>query len=154
MLNAVQALSRERARKQGIEVTLANDPKAGTMIGDERRLKQALFNLISNAIQYTPTGGRIELSARRDGDRIVFAVTDTGIGIRPEDRQRVFEKFERTTDGRVRAPGLGLGLSLVKSFIELHGGSIELNSTPGQGTTVLCSLPISDPTVIPSPDGT
>ena len=153
MLNAVQALSRERARKQGIEVTLANDPQAGSMIGDERRLKQALFNLISNAIQYTPTGGRIELSARRDGDRIVFAVTDTGIGIKPEDRQRVFEKFECTTDGRVRAPGLGLGLSLVKSFIELHGGSIELNSTPGRGTTVVCSLPISDPTVVPSSEG-
>ena len=141
MLNAVQSLSRERARKQGIEVTLANDLTVGSMIGDERRLKQALFNLISNAIQYTPTGGRIELSARRVADRIVFSVTDTGIGIKPEDRQRVFEKFERTTDGRVRAPGLGLGLSLVKSFIELHGGSIELTSASGRGTTVACSLP-------------
>jgi len=145
MLNSVQALSRERARKQGIEVVLAIEAKTGSMIGDERRLKQALFNLISNAIQYTPTGGRIELQARRDNDRIVFAVADTGIGIRPEDRQRVFEKFERTTDGRVRAPGLGLGLSLVKSFIELHGGEIELNSIPGRGTTVICRLPASDP---------
>jgi signal transduction histidine kinase len=144
MLNSVQALSRERARKQGIEVVLAIEAKTGSMIGDERRLKQALFNLISNAIQYTPTGGRIELQARRDDDRIVFAVADTGIGIRPEDRQRVFEKFERTTDGRVRAPGLGLGLSLVKSFIELHGGEIELNSIPGRGTTVICRLPASD----------
>jgi len=150
MLNAVQALSRERARKQGIEVTLANDLKTVSMIGDERRLKQALFNLISNAIQYTPTGGRIELSARREGERIVFAVTDTGIGIRPEDRQRVFDKFERTNDGRVRAPGLGLGLSLVKSFVELHGGSIELNSTPGRGTSVVCSLPVSDADPAPS----
>jgi nitrogen-specific signal transduction histidine kinase len=145
MLNSVQALSRERARKQGIDVTLSVEPDAGSIIGDERRLKQALFNLISNAIQYTPTGGRIDLSARREDDAVVFAVTDTGIGIKPEDRLRVFEKFERTTDGRIRAPGLGLGLSLVKSFIELHGGSIELESMPGQGTTVVCRLPLQPP---------
>jgi signal transduction histidine kinase len=143
MLHSVQTLSRERARKQGIEVVLAVEPGTGSMMGDERRLKQALFNLISNAIQYTPTGGRIELQARRDNDRIIFAVADTGIGIKPEDRQRVFEKFERTADGRVRAPGLGVGLSLVKSFIELHGGEIELNSVPGRGTTVVCRLPAS-----------
>lgn len=143
MLNAVQALSRERARKQGIAVTLSCDPKIGSMVGDERRLKQALFNLISNAVQYTPTGGSIELSARRENGAVVFAVADSGIGIKPEDRQRVFEKFERTTDGRIRAPGLGLGLSLVKSFIELHGGSIELDSAPGKGTTVVCRLPVS-----------
>jgi signal transduction histidine kinase len=150
MLHSVQALSRERARKQGIEVVLAVDSRTGGMIGDERRLKQALFNLISNAIQYTPTGGRIELQAHREGDRVVFAVADTGIGIKPEDRQRVFEKFERTRDGRVRAPGLGVGLSLVKSFIELHGGEIELNSVPGRGTTVVCTLPASSEA--PPPD--
>jgi signal transduction histidine kinase len=150
MLHSVQTLSRERARKQGIEVVLAVDAKAGMMIGDERRLKQVLFNLISNAIQYTPTGGRIELQARRENDHVIFAVADTGIGIRPEDRQRVFEKFERTTDGRVRAPGLGLGLSLVKSFIELHGGEIELNSIPGRGTTVVCRLPASGDLATPN----
>lgn len=145
MLNSVQALSRERARKQGIEVTLSCDPDIGSMVGDERRLKQALFNLISNAIQYTPTGGRIALAARRERNAVVFSVTDTGIGIRPEDRERVFEKFERTVDGRLRAPGLGLGLSLVKSFIVLHGGDIELDSAPGKGTTVVCRLPLSVP---------
>ncbi|HTI85862.1 MAG TPA: ATP-binding protein [Alphaproteobacteria bacterium] len=145
MLNSVQALSRERARKQGIEIALACDTDAGTMVGDERRLKQALFNLISNAIQYTPPGGRIELSARRDGNAVTFAVADTGIGIRPEDRERIFGKFERTVDGRLRSPGLGVGLSLVKSFIELHGGEIELESAPGQGTTVMCRLPIESP---------
>jgi signal transduction histidine kinase len=150
MLHSVQTLSRERARKQGIEVVLAVEPGTGSMVGDERRLKQALFNLISNAIQYTPTGGRIELQAHRDADRIVFAVADTGIGIKPEDRQRVFEKFERTADGRVRAPGLGVGLSLVKSFIELHGGEIELNSIPGRGTTVVCRLPASSEPSAPS----
>jgi len=141
MLNSVQALSRERARKQGIEVALDCDAGVGSMLGDERRLKQALFNLISNAIQYTPTGGRIALSARRENDMVIFSVADTGIGIKAEDRERVFEKFERTVDGRIRAPGLGLGLSLVKSFVELHGGDIELNSVPGRGTTVVCRLP-------------
>ncbi|HET9149815.1 MAG TPA: ATP-binding protein [Alphaproteobacteria bacterium] len=146
MLNSVQALSRERARKQGIDVTLACDPDIGSMIGDERRLKQALFNLISNAIQYTPTGGRIALSARREADAVSFSVTDTGIGISPEDRERVFEKFERTVGGRLRAPGLGLGLSLVKSFIALHGGDIALDSAPGKGTTVVCRLPLTGAT--------
>lgn len=147
MLNSVQALSRERARKQGIDVTLSCEPDIGSMIGDERRLKQALFNLISNAIQYTPTGGRIALSARRDADTVSFSVADTGIGISPEDRERVFEKFERTVGGRLRAPGLGLGLSLVKSFIALHGGDIALDSAPGKGTTVVCRLPLTGATV-------
>ncbi|MGE5539176.1 MAG: ATP-binding protein [Gemmatimonas sp.] len=153
MLNSVQALSRERARKQGIEVALACDPRAGMIVGDERRLKQALFNLISNAIQYTPPGGRIELSAHRDPEHVVFAVADTGIGIRPEDRERIFEKFERTVDGRLRSPGLGVGLSLVKSFIELHGGDIALNSVPGRGTTVVCRLPIDESAAGPVANG-
>jgi signal transduction histidine kinase len=153
MLNSVQALSRERARKQGIEVTLSCEADVGSMLGDERRLKQALFNLISNAIQYTPTGGRISLSARRDDETIVFSVADTGIGIKPEDRERVFEKFERTVDGRIRAPGLGLGLSLVKSFIALHGGKIELDSAPGRGTTVVCRLPVDTVTADTPPAG-
>jgi signal transduction histidine kinase len=147
MLNSVQALSRERARKQGIDIRMAVETDAGSMVGDERRIKQALFNLISNAIQYTPSGGHIDLSARRENGSVVFSVADTGIGIKPEDRQRVFEKFERTSDGRVRAPGLGLGLSLVKSFVELHGGSIELDSAPGHGTVVICRLPLSPPPV-------
>ena len=153
VLESVVALTRERARSQNLSLTMICPPEIGAIEADERRLKQALFNLISNALKFTPAGGSIRLEARLDGQPrglpgqhdgrdVILAVADTGIGIAAADQQRIFEKFERG-DPRPREYGAGLGLSLVKSLIELHGGSVAIESEPGAGTTILCRLPAS-----------
>ena len=151
MLESVIALTRERARSQDLTLTMSCPPDIGAIEADERRLKQALFNLISNALKFTPSGGSVRLEARLDGGAggrradgdapdLVLAVADTGVGIPAADHVRVFEKFERG-ERHPREFGAGLGLSLVKSLIELHGGSVTIESEPGAGTTVLCRLP-------------
>ncbi|MGD9617000.1 MAG: ATP-binding protein [Alphaproteobacteria bacterium] len=143
LLEAVAVLSRERARMQNVVLDVNCPHGIGAVEADERRLKQALFNLVSNAIKFTPPGGSIRLEARIDADAagdVILAVVDTGIGIAASDQQRVFEKFERGTL-RNRETGAGLGLSLVKSLIELHGGSVAIRSGVGEGTTILCRLP-------------
>jgi len=139
MMSSVLTLSRERARNQNLALEFDCPGDIGTLRGDERRLKQALFNLISNALKFTPAGGSVTLRARRDGNEVALEVADTGVGVPPEDQQRIFEKFERGNP-QARQSGPGLGLSLVKSFIELHGGRIELTSREGFGTTVTCYL--------------
>jgi signal transduction histidine kinase len=139
LMSSVLSLTRERARKQNLKLDFDCPTDIGSLIGDERRLKQALFNLISNAIKFTPAGGTVRLAARRSGDRVALIVADTGIGVPREDQARVFEKFERGNPS-ARQSGPGLGLSLVKSFIELHGGTVEMDSRPGAGTTVTCYL--------------
>ncbi len=153
LLEAVGALVRERARNQDLSLTLSCPPEIGAISADERRLKQALFNLVSNAMKFTPAGGSVRLEARLDpapeeagsagsdgGGDLVLAVVDTGVGIPQADQERVFEKFERGQP-QVRESGAGLGLSLVKNLIELHGGSVTIESAPGAGTTVCCRLP-------------
>ncbi len=142
LLESVITLTRERARNQSLALTLHCSPDSGIIEADERRLKQALFNLISNAIKFTPAGGSIRLEAERDPDDLLLTVADTGVGIAEVDHERVFEKFERGNP-QARESGAGLGLSLVKSLIELHGGSVSIESAPGSGTTILCRLPVS-----------
>jgi signal transduction histidine kinase len=142
MLEAVMTLTRERARNQSLELALNCSADIGTIEADERRLKQALFNLISNAIKFTPPGGSIRLEAERAGSDLVLSVSDTGVGIPMADQARVFEKFERG-DPTLYQTGAGLGLSLVKSLIELHGGTVAIESDPDQGTVVRCHLPTS-----------
>ena len=139
MIQAVLSLTRDRARSRDLELDLRCPPEIGVIEGDERRLKQALFNLISNAIKFTPPGGAIRLEAARDKNALSLTVTDTGIGIPPADQARVFEKFERG----VHQSGAGLGLSLVKSLIELHGGTVVIESASGQGTRITCRLPLA-----------
>jgi signal transduction histidine kinase/PAS domain-containing protein len=153
MLEAVLGLTRERARSQNLSLTLDCPAGIGAITGDERRLKQAVFNLVSNALKFTPAGGAVRVEARLDpsgdpggntgggtGGDLILAVADTGVGIPEVDQQRVFEKFERGQPFS-REAGAGLGLSLVKNLIELHGGSVTIESAPGSGTTVLCRLP-------------
>jgi signal transduction histidine kinase len=140
MLESVMGLTRERARSQNLSLTMSCPPGTGAIEADERRLKQAIFNLISNAIKFTPPGGSIRLEARIDDGDLILAVVDTGVGIPVADRERVFEKFERGNP-QTREAGAGLGLSLVKSLIELHGGSVHIDSEPGSGTSILCRLP-------------
>jgi signal transduction histidine kinase/PAS domain-containing protein len=142
MLESVMALTRERARSQNTSLTLSCPPDMDAIEADERRLKQAIFNLISNAIKFTPSGGSIRVDARlddADGD-LILSVADTGVGIPAADRDRVFGRFERG-DPNSREGGAGLGLSLVKSLIELHGGSVTIDTAPNSGTTILCRLP-------------
>jgi signal transduction histidine kinase/PAS domain-containing protein len=141
MLEGLLTLTRERARNQSLDLALHCPADIGDIEADERRLKQALFNLLSNAIKFTPPGGSIRLEAERDGDDMVLSVADTGVGIPMADQARVFEKFERG-DPALTQTGAGLGLSLVKSLIELHGGTVTIESRPDHGTIVRCHLPI------------
>jgi signal transduction histidine kinase len=147
LLDAVATLTRERARVENLALTLSCPAGIGMISADERRLKQALFNLVSNAIKFTPSGGAVRLEARIEarhdepsrGD-LLLEVADTGVGIAAADQERVFEKFERGNP-HARESGAGLGLSLVKSLVELHGGTVAIDSAPGRGTTILCRLP-------------
>jgi signal transduction histidine kinase len=138
LMSGVMTLAYERARNQGLRLEFDCPADIGTLPADERRLKQALFNLVSNAIKFTPGGGSITLRARREKGGVALSVVDTGIGVPAEDQARIFEKFER---GQGREAGVGLGLSLVKSLVDLHGGTIDLKSARGTGTTVTIHIP-------------
>ena len=132
MFEAVTVLTRERARNQSLTLTMLCPPDIGAIEADERRLKQALFNLISNAIKFTPAGGTITGRGRvgTAGDLLSWRSADTGVGIPPADQERV----SRNSSAATRRPaqsGAGLGLSLVKSLIELHGGSVMIESGTG-----------------------
>jgi signal transduction histidine kinase len=144
VLSQVAELTSEWARKQKITLSVDCPADLGTIEADEKRIKQAVFNLVSNAIRFTPAGGRITLSARQEGDMMALSVADTGIGIPSRDHERVFERFERGHPEQSE-PGAGLGLPLVRSFIELHGGRLRLDSAPGRGTRIDCILPITAP---------
>ena len=139
LMESVLTYTRERARNQKLRLQFDCPPGIGTIVADERRLKQALFNLVSNALKFTPEGGTVTLAAYRERDGVALVVADTGVGVPREDQVRIFEKFERGNP-QTRQTGPGLGLSLVKSFIELHGGRVELESRPGSGTTITCHL--------------
>jgi two-component system cell cycle sensor histidine kinase PleC len=114
---------------------------------DHRGLKQVVLNLISNAVKFTPEGGDIIVAlSRLDDDRVRLAVTDTGIGIAPEDLARLARPFEQVEGQHSKTTqGTGLGLALTKSLIELHGGALVMESEPGRGTTVSFDLPIRRP---------
>lgn len=147
LMESVHALVRERARMK--DLTLHVDCKAdiGSMRGDESRLKQVLFNLAANAINFTPAEGEVRLSASRDGDDVLFTVTDTGIGIAQDQVAQVFDMFERGGDPMVRQSnsGPGLGLSIVQSFVHLHDGEVEILSEQQKGTTVRARIPAAGP---------
>jgi signal transduction histidine kinase len=110
---------------------------------DQRKVKQILFNLLTNAVKFTPSGGRVDVSASRADGEIRISVKDSGIGIAPEDHERVFEEFRQVSAGRrVAAEGTGLGLALARRFVELHGGRLWVESAPGAGSTFTFSLPV------------
>jgi signal transduction histidine kinase len=141
--NAV-TLVRERAARHGIALEVELDPRLGELVGDERKVKQVLLNLLSNAVKFTPEGGRISLKAGRKDGLVEVAVTDTGIGIAPEDQAAVFEEFRQVgSDETRKQEGTGLGLTLAKKFVELHGGRIWVESAPGRGSTFTFTLPVA-----------
>ena len=136
-------LVKERAQRHGIRLGMKTDGSLGSFRGDERKFKQIMLNLLSNAVKFTPDGGRVAVSAKQDTTCVEIAVRDTGIGIAPEDQAAVFEEFKQVgRDYTKKAEGTGLGLALAKRFVELHGGSIRLDSAPGKGSTFTVSLPI------------
>jgi len=147
MLENLQDLVSEWARKERIEIKLKCAKNIGSISADPLRLQQALINVIRNAITYTPSDGSITLGARRSKEHIEIYVSDTGIGISKEDKSRIFEPFERAGGLKQHThharAGAGLGLSLVKNIVALHDGKIDLESEPGTGTTVTMTLPLT-----------
>jgi signal transduction histidine kinase len=138
--NAV-TLVRERAHRRGITLELALDERVGRVRADERKVKQVLLNLLTNALKFTPEGGRISVNARvRDGVAEV-CVTDTGIGISAQDQATVFEEFRQVGAMSRSVEGTGLGLAISRKFIELHGGRIRVTSEVGVGSTFAFTLP-------------
>ena len=110
--------------------------------GDPERLRRLLLNLTNNAIKYTPAGGRVTLSLAQCRDRVVLRVADTGIGLSPEEQDRVFQRFYRSDNARLHdAEGSGLGLCIARSIVEAHGGTVELESTLGVGSAFTVRLP-------------
>ncbi len=140
LLESLIEVTTDRAREAKLELAFDCPAEIGKVNCDGTRVKQAVFNVLSNAIKFTPPGGNVTLEARRHKGAIAITVRDNGIGIEQEDHERVMEKFERG-DPNARESAAGLGLALTKSLIELHGGSVALDSEPGKGTAVTCVLP-------------
>ncbi len=135
-------LVRERARRRGITLEQSIDPRLGAIHGDERKIKQVLLNLLSNAIKFTPEGGRVGVRAAPVDQHVEVAISDTGVGIAPDDHEAVFEEFRQVGAAEKRAEGTGLGLALTRKFIELHGGGISVKSQVGAGSTFTFTLPV------------
>lgn len=147
-LESLVALVYNRSNDHGLEIICKNHTLVDRFLADERRLKQALFNLLINAIKFTPSGGVIQLTAslesEEDGDYLVLSVSDNGVGMADDVREHIAELLASTSGNgsRFGFKGAGIGLPLVKSFITLHGGNIRLNSSKGLGTTVSCRIPL------------
>jgi signal transduction histidine kinase len=147
LLHAAVSMHSERAARHGVELTLTTEPEEITIAADRRRVRQIVFNLVSNAVKFTPRDGRIDISARRDDGQVEIAVADTGPGIAREELETIFEEFKQATDGK-RTEGTGLGLPLSRKLVELHGGRLWVESAPGQGSTFRFTLPVG-PTGLP-----
>jgi GAF domain-containing protein len=141
-LDNALTLVRERATRHGITLTQTVGDHVGHIVADERKVKQILLNLLSNAVKFTPQGGRVGLTATAAEDGVTIAVRDTGIGIAPEDQATIFEEFRQVGRDDTRQEGTGLGLTLAKKFVELHGGQIWVESHVGQGSTFTFTLPV------------
>src|SRR4029453_6989728 len=135
-------LVRERAGRRGIALAHTVDERLGEIRGDERKIKQVLLNLLSNALKFTPEGGRVEVRAGIVDGMAEISVTDTGGGIAPEDQGAIFEEFRQVGTAEKKAEGTGLGLTLCRKFVELHGGRIWVKSQLGAGSTFTFTIPV------------
>jgi len=143
-LDAAASLVQDRLGDRGLTLRIEMPSHPLLVTADESRLTQVLYNLLSNAIGFSPVDATIDMGCEADGDQIRFWVSDIGKGIDPEFRDKIFERFQARPSG-ANHRGPGLGLSIVKSFVELHGGVVDIESTPDEGTTVVCRVPVNGP---------
>jgi two-component system, OmpR family, phosphate regulon sensor histidine kinase PhoR len=142
LVNGCVETARLNAKARGLEITVDLQENAPAVRGDGAQLGEVLQNLLDNALQYTPTGGQIEVQARSNGHDVVFTVTDSGIGIPESDLERIFERFYRVDAARSReAGGTGLGLAIARHIVDAHGGRIWVESAIGQGSRFHFSVP-------------
>jgi signal transduction histidine kinase/putative methionine-R-sulfoxide reductase with GAF domain len=141
-LDNALTLVRERAGRRGIALGMTVDERLGLIRADERKIRQVVLNLLSNAIKFTPEGGRIEVRAAPVDGSVEISVTDTGVGIAPEDQEAIFEEFKQVGTAAKKVEGTGLGLALSRKFIELHGGRIWVKSEVGVGSTFTFRIPV------------
>jgi signal transduction histidine kinase len=136
---------RGTARNQGISIRIALDDGDPVALADERRVKQVLFNLLTNAVKYSPEGSGIEAAVESDAEWITVRVTDQGVGIAADDQERIFEEFVRVGPRGAHPGGAGLGLPLSRQLVLLHGGQMGLRSEPGEGSSFWFTLPVAQP---------
>jgi signal transduction histidine kinase len=141
VLRSAVSMHSEQAKRRGVALGLTTDPEEIAVVADERRVRQVVFNLVSNAIKFTPPDGRVDVSARLDDGAVEIAVADTGPGIPAEDREAIFQEFEQSAAGK-EAEGTGLGLPLSRKLVELHGGRLWVESEVGRGSTFRFTLPL------------
>ena len=134
----------DRLVAAGLTLDICAPQEIGSFIADEMRVRQILFNLLANAVSFSPAGQKVTLVAERRTDAVIFSVTDRGPGIPPRLLEKVFDWFKSHSLGS-KHRGPGIGLSLVRSFVELHGGTVLIESTVGEGTTVTCRFPLGGP---------
>ena len=137
----ISAGLQDRFVRENIQLDVKIDPSVDRFVADEHRIVQVLYNLLANAVSFSPPNGTVHLAARRTEARVIFSVSDSGPGIPEEVKDKVFDRFESHANGS-RHRGAGLGLSLVRSFVEMHGGKVLVDSVVGKGTTVTCEFPI------------
>jgi signal transduction histidine kinase len=135
-------LLRERAHRREITLTQTIDERVGKIQADERKVKQVLLNLLSNALKFTAEGGRIDVRAMVRNGSAEISVRDNGVGIAPEDQAAVFEEFRQVGTVSKAVEGTGLGLAISKKFVELHGGKIWITSEIGAGSTFAFTVPM------------
>ena len=141
-LDNALTLVRERAGRRSIALQTNIDKQLGQIQADERKIRQVVLNLLSNAIKFTPEGGRIDVGAVSKDGFVEISVTDTGVGIAPEDQEAVFEEFRQVGTADKKVEGTGLGLTLCRKFVELHGGRIWVKSQVGEGSTFTFTIPV------------
>jgi signal transduction histidine kinase len=135
-------LIRERALARGLRLAVDAPPELAPWTGDERKFKQVVLNLLSNAVKFTPAGGEVVTRVRVDGDALVLSVADTGVGIAPADQEKVFEEFHQVAgNAQARNEGTGLGLAVSRRLVELHGGTLTVESEPGRGSVFTARFP-------------
>ena len=141
VLRSAVSLHSEQASRGRVELSLTTEPEQITITADERRVRQVVFNLVSNAVKLTPAAGRVDISARKHDGLVEVAVADTGPGIPAADLATIFEEFEQSSDGK-KVGGTGLGLPLSRKLVELHGGRLWVESEVGAGSTFRFTLPV------------
>ena len=143
-LDNALTLVKERSLRHGITLEVDLDSSLGTIVADERKFKQILLNLLTNAIKFTQEGGSITVNATGAKNLLKIVVSDTGVGISLEDQKLIFEEFRQASvkDGQA-SEGTGLGLTLTKKFVEMHGGEISVESEVGKGSSFKFWLPLA-----------